>query len=54
MAQELFELNPSKVCILLDKVVNGEIGLPALQRPFVWTDAAIRGLLDSMMKGYPF
>lgn len=26
MAQELFELKPSKVCILLDKVVNGEIG----------------------------
>lgn len=53
MAQELFELKPSKVCILLDKVVNGEIGLPTLQRPFVWTDAAIRDLLDSMMKGYP-
>ena len=53
MAHELFELKPSKVCILLDKVVNGEIGLQTLQRPFVWNDVAIRDLLDSMMRGYP-
>ncbi|MDD6085973.1 MAG: DUF262 domain-containing protein [Oscillospiraceae bacterium] len=31
----------------------GSIGLPDLQRPFVWTDAKVRDLLDSMMKGYP-
>ena len=31
----------------------GRIGLPDIQRPFVWTNAKIRNLLDSMYKGYP-
>lgn len=31
----------------------GEIGLPDIQRPFVWKNAKIRDLFDSMYKGYP-
>lgn len=31
----------------------GEIGLPDLQRPFVWKNAKVRDLFDSMYKGYP-
>ena len=31
----------------------GEIGLPDIQRPFVWKDAKVRDLFDSMYKGYP-
>ena len=31
----------------------GEIGLPELQRPFVWTNKKIRDLFDSMYKGFP-
>ena len=38
---------------LLDDVMNGRIGLPDLQRPFVWKDAKVRDLFDSMMKGFP-
>lgn len=38
--------------VLFD-VKNGRIGLPDLQRPFVWKDNKVRELLDSMMKGYP-
>mgnify|MGYP000601044516 FL=1 len=38
---------------MLSDVKNGRIGLPDLQRPFVWKDNKVRELLDSMMKGYP-
>lgn len=38
---------------LLWDVENGRIGLPDLQRQFVWKDSKVRDLLDSMIKGYP-
>ena len=53
MGKELFDNIPSKVEDLLSDVENGRIGLPDLQRPFVWKDNKVRELLDSMMKGYP-
>jgi len=53
MALELFERVDRKVGNLLDDVINGRIGLPDLQRPFVWADAKVRNLFDSMMKGFP-
>lgn len=31
----------------------GEIGLPDIQRPFVWKNAKVRDLFDSMYLGYP-
>ena len=53
MGSELFDNIPSRVSDLLSDVRNGRIGLPDLQRPFVWKDNKVRELLDSMMKGYP-
>ena len=53
MGKELFDNIPSKVEDLLRDVEIGKIGLPDLQRPFVWPDSKVRNLLDSMMKGYP-
>lgn len=53
MGKELFTNIPSKIGDLLADVRNGKIGLPDLQRPFVWKDNKARDLLDSMMKGYP-
>lgn len=53
MGKELFDNIPSKVADLLSDVKKGRIGLPDLQRPFVWKDNKVRELLDSMMKGYP-
>ena len=53
MAQELFEQIPKPVGNLLDEVLSGSIGLPDLQRPFVWNDSKVRDLLDSMFKGFP-
>lgn len=53
MGTELFKNIPSKVDDLVRGVRIGRIGLPDLQRPFVWTDNKVRDLFDSMMKGYP-
>jgi len=38
---------------LISEIDTGAIGLPKMQRQFVWKDAKIRDLLDSMIKGYP-
>ncbi|MDO4281129.1 MAG: DUF262 domain-containing protein [Peptococcaceae bacterium] len=53
MGNELFNNIPCKVGEILSDVMNGRIGLPDLQRPFVWNDSKVRDLLDSMLKGYP-
>ncbi len=31
----------------------GDLGLPDIQRPFVWRDAKVRDLFDSLYKGFP-
>lgn len=38
---------------ILKDVRSGKIGLPDLQRPFVWKNDKVRDLLDSMLRGYP-
>ena len=38
---------------LLHYIDNGDIGLPDIQRPFVWTSAKVRDLFDSMFRGFP-
>src|SRR5688572_8743557 len=38
---------------LIEFIGLGQIGLPDLQRPFVWKDSKVRDLFDSMYKGYP-
>lgn len=53
MGKELFTNIPSKVKNIIDDVRIGKIGLPDLQRPFVWQDNKVRELFDSMLKGYP-
>ena len=53
MANELYTPINRKVGDLLAEVKNGRIGLPDLQRPFVWKDKKVRELLDSMLKGFP-
>lgn len=53
MGRELFTPVNRKVGDLLNDVKTGRIGLPDLQRPFVWKDSKVRELLDSMLKGFP-
>jgi uncharacterized protein with ParB-like and HNH nuclease domain len=38
---------------LIQNIDLGLIGLPDIQRPFVWPDTKVRDLFDSMYKGYP-
>ena len=53
MGKDIFTNIPSKVKNLVDDVRIGKIGLPDLQRPFVWKDNKVRDLFDSMLRGYP-
>ena len=53
MADQLFHKTEYQVQQLVGMTNKGELGLPDLQRGFVWKPNKIRDLLDSMMKGYP-
>ena len=50
---EMFSNTTLTVNQLIEKIDTGELGLPELQRPFIWKDAKVRDLFDSMMRGYP-
>ena len=38
---------------LMNQIQMGQIGLPDIQRPFVWKNTKVRDLFDSMYRGYP-
>ena len=38
---------------LLHYIDIGDVGLPDIQRPFVWSNAKVRDLFDSMYRGFP-
>lgn len=38
---------------LIDDIDMGEIGLPDIQRPFIWGNSKVRDLFDSMYRGFP-
>jgi len=52
MATLFKEVNYNLVT-LIQQIDLGIIGLPDIQRPFVWPDTKVRDLFDSMYKGYP-
>ena len=39
--------------LLIEEIKQGDIALPDIQRPFVWSSAMVRDLFDSMYRGYP-
>ena len=39
--------------MLVQQIALGTIGLPDIQRPFVWPNVKVRDLFDSMYRGYP-
>jgi hypothetical protein len=53
MAKMLFTPVPRILKDLIMEVENGKLGLPELQRGYVWKATKVRDLLDSMFKGYP-
>ena len=38
---------------LMNNISLGMLGLPDIQRPFIWKNVKVRDLFDSMYKGYP-
>ncbi|MDR9756162.1 MAG: DUF262 domain-containing protein [Thermoanaerobacterales bacterium] len=38
---------------MVEDISMGEIGLPDIQRPFVWSMTKVRDLFDSMYRGFP-
>ena len=49
----LFKEVSYNLATLIQQIDMGIIGLPDIQRPFVWADTKVRDLFDSMYKGYP-
>ncbi len=48
-----YSVNQHPVQALLTWVQSGEIAIPEIQRPFVWSATKVRDLLDSLYRGYP-
>ena len=53
MPSEIYNRVDYKLENMLLDIESGKMGLPDLQRPFVWSNNKVRDLLDSMMLGYP-
>ena len=48
-----YSLNQYAVETLLTWMKSGDIAIPEIQRPFVWTPAKVCGFIDSLYHGYP-
>lgn len=53
LAGPAFGHHPWSVQELVHDIHSGQVRLPDLQRPFVWSNAKVRDLIDSMYRGYP-
>lgn len=53
MSDTLFKKVDYSLSKLMDDIEMGTIGLPDIQRPFVWKNSKIRDLFDSLYRGYP-
>lgn len=51
--EEKYSVNQTLVNTLLAYVDTGAIAIPEIQRPFVWSTAQVRDLMDSLYAGYP-
>ncbi len=49
----LFKEVSYNLATIIQQIEMGNIGLPDIQRPFVWPDTSVRELFDSMYRGYP-
>jgi len=53
LAATLFKEVAYSLSKLIEDIEMGEIGLPEIQRPFVWKSTKVRDLFDSMYRGFP-
>lgn len=51
MAQ--YQVNNSTIDNLLGWIKSGDIAIPEIQRPFVWSSTKVRDLIDSIYAGFP-
>lgn len=49
----LFTTTNYPLSALVSDIEHGKIGLPELQRPFVWPNVNVRNLFDSLYRGFP-
>ena len=49
----LYEPRNRSIKDLISEIKTNKLGIPILQRGYVWKPAQVRDLLDSMIKGYP-
>ena len=48
-----YSVQQEPVETLLTWIKSGDIAIPDIQRPFVWTPVKVRKLIDSLYHGYP-
>lgn len=53
MARTVFRSTSFTLRHLVDNIDRGDVALPELQRPFVWSNSKVRDLFDSMYRGFP-
>lgn len=53
MPAQKYSVNQHPIQALLTYIGSGEIAIPEIQRPFVWSATKVRDFLDSLYQGYP-
>jgi len=53
LARTVFRSTSFTLRHLVDDIDRGDLALPELQRPFVWSNSKVRDLFDSMNRGFP-
>jgi len=53
MSSQKYSVNQPLIETLISWVKSGEIAIPEIQRPFVWSSTKVRDLMDSLYQGYP-
>ena len=45
--------NPLTIRKLIERILSGDIRIPAFQRDYVWSHDQVAFLIDSIYKGFP-
>lgn len=53
MEASKYSVNQHDIGTVLSWIKAGEIAIPEIQRPFVWSATKVRDLMDSLYNGYP-
>ena len=53
MPTQRYSVTQPPIDTLLTWVKSGDVAIPEIQRPFVWSAVKVRNFLDSLFQGYP-